>query len=724
MTPFVKAGRGQKATMPSQLGGLASDIEEQATVPALHPPSRGKPPLLVQSQDVLIWRDVETRTEVNFQLLRRRRRTEIVYGRSFIRTLGIAVTHAPRAILPPRKLNCKTRQRPRKSAFTGLTRTYHSARYAMLVSYGFTPSQRVMRQPPGNDLNLGQLPGSEKALVFSRTQRDKHLYICGGTGTGKSKFLESLIRQDIIAWRKSKCGMLVLDPHGNLYDSLTQWLAWNKLDDRPVIPIDLRQDDWIVSYNLLRQRKLADPAVLVDNITDAMAYVWGQGGTNQTPLFARWVGNVLRTLYEKNLTLVEAERLVSRVETELRYLLTADLKDSPSRQDWQFANTLNPKDFESQVGSTVNRLQRFIRNKTMRSMFGQPEISFDFGTALEEGQIVLVSLATERAKVSKENAELFATLLLSDLWTAAQERGKRDGIKPFYVYLDEFQRFVTPTIAENLDEARGFGIHMTMAHQFPNQLLDRGENGKRVYNSIMENASSKVVFRLTHEENLKVMAQSLFMGVFDPDEIKHELYSTKVMQYREEMKVVISESESTSEGGGKQTGGSSGQGAGGTQMFGSNPSGEAHSTSVSQSDFAAESESENESWSNSKTVSRSYVPTLVPVLGKELSHVQFRTLDEQLFRSMAVLFDQKERHGVARLVGMSVPASIQTPTVHKMPKNEKRTKDYLERCYHKLPFALSSTKAHEQLEARSEMLADTLIKDVAGKSVVAKRKIR
>lgn len=99
--------------------------------------------------------------------------------------------------------------------------------------------------------------------------------------------------------------MLVLDPHGSLYDSLIEWLAWNDQTLQvPIIPIDLRQDDWIVSYNLLRQRETADPAVLVDNITDAMAYVWGQGGTNQTPLFARWSGNVLRALYEKKLTLV------------------------------------------------------------------------------------------------------------------------------------------------------------------------------------------------------------------------------------------------------------------------------------------------------------------------------------------------------------------------------------------------------------------------------------
>jgi hypothetical protein len=152
----------------------------------------------------------------------------------------------------------------------------------------------------------------------------------------------------------------------------------------------------------------ADPAVLVDNITDPMAYVWRQGGTDQTPLFARWVGNLLRALYEKKLTLVEAEHLVDRVRNQIRHMLTSDMADKSSRQDWQFAGTLSPRDFEVQIGSTANRLQRFIRNQTRRHMFGQPAVSLDLGKAMEHGSIILVSLATERAKVSKENAELFA----------------------------------------------------------------------------------------------------------------------------------------------------------------------------------------------------------------------------------------------------------------------------------------------------------------------------
>ncbi len=580
-----------------------------------------------------------------------------------------------------------------------------------------------MSSIPGNDIVLGKLPGRSATLTLPRTERDKHLYVCGGTGTGKSKFLENLIRQDIRNWHKSRCGLIVLDPHGSLYDSLIQWLAWNgTVLNVPIIPIDLRQDDWIVSYNLLRQRRSADPAVLVDNLVDAMAYVWGQGGTNQTPLFARWAGNVLRALYEKNLTLVEAEHLVDRVAKQVRYAMTANMKDKPSRQDWQFADTLSAKDFESQIGSTVNRLQRFIRNQTMRSMFGQPSVSMDLGKALDEGSIILVSLATEQAKISKENAELFATLLLSDLWTAAQERGKRDGVKPFYVYLDEFQRFVTPTISDNLDEARGFGLHLTMAHQFPNQLLDRGENGRRVYNSVMENASSKVVFRLSHEDNLKVMAQWLFMGVMNPDEVKHELYSTRVMGYREELKEVISRSTSSGRGRGSQRGIAGGAGAGGTAAFFDDE--ETLETSQSWSQFASASESESESWSESSSESRSLVPTLIPEFGKELSHVQFRSLDEQLFRAMAVLFDQKQQQGVARLVGMNAPVSLLTPNVKQMPGNRDRIKRFLDRCYTKLPFALSGEKAQNQIQDRGNTFAESLFKQAEENLGSNKRRVR
>jgi hypothetical protein len=111
------------------------------------------------------------------------------------------------------------------------------------------------------------------------------------------------------------------------------------------------------------------------------------------------------------------------------------------------------------------------------------------------------------------------------------------------------------------------------------------------------------------------------------------------------------------------------------------------------------------------------------VWSKELSHVQFRSLDEQLFRSMAVLFDQKQRHGVARLVGMNAPVSIVTPDVERMPSSAERTKRYLDGCYEKLPFALPSAKAQKQISDRLDDFGERILRQTTDDIPSTKRKI-
>jgi hypothetical protein len=141
-----------------------------------------------------------------------------------------------------------------------------------------------MRRIPGNKLELGISDATGKMLEMTPEMRATHLYICGSTGTGKSKMLESLIRQDIKQWHKSKCGALIIDPHGSLYNSLINWIAWNEpyLKDVPIVPIDLRQKDWTIGYNVIRPRAVADPAVVISNFVQAMSYVWGVDGTQIT----------------------------------------------------------------------------------------------------------------------------------------------------------------------------------------------------------------------------------------------------------------------------------------------------------------------------------------------------------------------------------------------------------------------------------------------------------
>jgi hypothetical protein len=353
-------------------------------------------------------------------------------------------------------------------------------------------------------------------------------------------------------------------------------------------------------------------------------------------------------------------------------------------------------------------------------MFGQSGASLDLGKALEEGQIIIVNASTEGARVSKEDASLFGTLLLSDLWTAAEERGKgmeEGDIKPFYVYIDEFQRFVTPTIAESLDQARGFGLHLTLVNQFPRQLLHAGANGAQVYDSVMANARSKVVFSLEGEENLKPLAQSLFMGVFNPDEIKLKLTSRKVMDYVEKVWTIISESENWSEGVGEFDGTTDTDSEGGAIRDGE----EQESRIWNLSGAVSKGTSRTSMRGGSRSVSKS--PYLMPVFGEEVSSITYRSLEEQLHRAMAALFDQRQRHGVARLVGMRAPLNIVTPIVEKRPTSKEMADSFLTRSYEKLPFALRSADAAKQIKDRQDKIAGGSLREAEAEPVAAKWKI-
>ena len=579
-----------------------------------------------------------------------------------------------------------------------------------------------MRRIPGNKLELGIVDGKGVPLEMTPQMRSTHLYVCGSTGTGKSKMLESLVRQDIKQWHKSKCGALIIDPHGSLYNSLINWIAWNEkhLKDIPIVPIDLRQNDWTIGYNVMRPRTIADPAVVISNFVQAMAYVWGVDGTQSTPLFARLAKEVLWPVYEKQMTLNEVKYLIDSVNKRVRSELTEGLSKDSATRGWEFSNILTPKDFNTQFSSTVNRFYNFLDTEKLRLMFGKGGASLDLGKALDEGQIIIANLSTEGARVSEEDAALFATLLLSDLWTAAKERGKgteEGDVKPFYVYIDEFQNFVTPTIAKNLDQARGFGLHLTLANQFPRQILHAGANGEQVYDSVMANARSKVVFSLEGKENLEPLAYSLFMGVLNPDEIKLKLHSRKVMDYAEETRTIESESENWSEGVGEFTGQTDTESAGGAIYDGA----EQEARLWNQSGAASSGTSRTSMKGGSR--GRTTVPFLKPIFGEELSSVQYRSLEEQLFKAMAALFDQKQRHGVARLVGMRAPVNIVTPIVEKMPTPKEITDSFLTGLYKKLPFALRSAEAAKQIKDRQDKIAGGSLREAGAEPVATKWKI-
>lgn len=467
----------------------------------------------------------------------------------------------------------------------------------------------MSRYYPGNDLNVGTMLGTKQPLWLSRRDRARHLYVVGATRTGKTKFFEGLIRQDLLAWPTHRCPVVVLDPHGTLYDGLIAYAAASGLARWPIVPIDLRKDDLVVSYNLLHKREGADLGVTCKGFLDAMLHAWGQSNSNDTPRLATMLSTLLIAAAERNGTLIEAMQMIR--DPQARALLAPEVEHFVAKSTFQSVQHLREREFQERVESTLYRINRFLSTQLMRAMLCQTGNTLDLSEVLEKGSILLVRLSPEGARVSDEDAATLGSILLTDLWLAARRRGKREegALRPCYVYIDEFQNYVTPTIARGLSEASGYGLHLSLAHQYPSQLPDQDRDlGKMVLNSVLANAKNKVVFQLSHGDDLETLTSILYRQAVDPDQVKHEVWSTKVMGHQ--VQYMPSYSQGTTQG--VSQGWERGEGISQSHTTGENWShtdgtNHSHTTTDGVTETESESESDSEEFgtSHSEGTSRS-----------------------------------------------------------------------------------------------------------------------
>ena len=139
-------------------------------------------------------------------------------------------------------------------------------------------------------------------ISLTDEERSRHVHIVGASGTGKSKLMESIIRQDILARR----GLCLIDPHGALVDEIVAWCASRRLDHhRRIHVVEASDPGWCVGFNPLQLDGATAPSVRVDAMVAACSQVWGGEDMNGTPRLKKTLRAVFYALATRNLTLVE-----------------------------------------------------------------------------------------------------------------------------------------------------------------------------------------------------------------------------------------------------------------------------------------------------------------------------------------------------------------------------------------------------------------------------------
>jgi len=319
---------------------------------------------------------------------------------------------------------------------------------------------------------------SEALVSLSKEQRTRHTHLIGSSGSGKSTLLLSLIKQDLDAGE----GICVIDPHGDLIDNVIENVGENRLND--VVLFDPSDSEYPVGFNILHARSPLEKAILSSDLIATfrrMSTSWGD-------VMDSVLANAILAFIESTQggTLLDLKRFL--VEKEFRAEFLKSVTDDAVRYFWEYEYELLSG---KPASSILIRLGAFLRQSLIRNIVCQKENKLDFREIMDRRKILLIKLP--QGLIGEENAYLLGTMLVSRIYQSALSRQDSHERPHFWLYIDEFHHFITPSMERILAGTRKYNLGLILAHQEFRQMQSRSLD---VASSVLSNCYTRVCFRM------------------------------------------------------------------------------------------------------------------------------------------------------------------------------------------------------------------------------------
>mgnify|MGYP003393276744 CR=1 FL=1 len=320
-------------------------------------------------------------------------------------------------------------------------------------------------------VGINRFRGQEREVRLDPIDRLRHQYVIGQTGTGKSVFLKNLIIQDI----KNGDGVCFIDPHGSDVLEILSAVPPERADD--VIYFDPGAVERPMGLNMLQYdaRFPEQKSLVVDELLGIFKKLFGAIPESMGPAFEQYFRNAALLVMDDpdtGSTLLDIGRIFS--DPAFRNLKLSRCKNPIVVAFWRgiALQAQGEQGLENYGPYVTSKFDVFTANDIMRPIIAQQHSSFDFRSIMDTKKILLVNLA--KGRVGDINANLLGLIIVGKFLIAALSRTNSIGkdLPPFYLYIDEFQNFTTPSIATILSEARKYKLSLTIAHQFIAQLED------------------------------------------------------------------------------------------------------------------------------------------------------------------------------------------------------------------------------------------------------------
>jgi hypothetical protein len=321
--------------------------------------------------------------------------------------------------------------------------------------------------------------------------RRRHLYIVGKTGMGKTTLLQNMIASDM----RTGQGFCLVDPHGDLADSLVGLVPKQRTND--VILFDAGDREFVVGFNPLA---CPDPN-RIDQVTSGVVSAFKKLHDSWGPRLEDTLRNAVFATVEQHGNLMSMMRLLG--ERTYREQFVPRIRDEVVRSFWLHEFSIwSDNDRTEAVAAIQNKVRPFLTNTNIRAIVSQPGRSLDLRQIMDEGKILIANLS--KGRIGEDNSTLLGAFLITAIQQAAMTRADipEPDRRDFFLYVDEFQNFVSGSFASILSEARKYRLSLVVAHQYLAQL------NEPIADAVFGNVGSLLTFQVGSDD-AEVLSQQL-----------------------------------------------------------------------------------------------------------------------------------------------------------------------------------------------------------------------
>lgn len=366
------------------------------------------------------------------------------------------------------------------------------------------------RNVPDKGLLLGYnvFRGARKPIRLSQGDRQRHMYVVGQTGVGKSVFLENLALQDML----NGDGFAFIDPHGDTAEKLLSMVPRERTED--VIYFCPADTDYPLGLNIFEAETADQKDFVIQEVINILYKLYDpqhQGIIG--PRYEHIFRNAALTVMAgpDGGTFIDIPKLFrdkDYVNQKLEHVTDNNVRDFWLKEMPQAQRS---NEFGDVVSWFVSKFGAFLSNSMMRNIIGQVHSSFDLRDIMDNKKILLVNLS--KGRTGDLNSKLLGIFFVMKFQAAAMSRANipEDERQDFCLYVDEFQNFSTDSFATIMSEARKYRLNLTVANQFTTQLTDE------IRDAVFGNMGTIVSFRIG--QNDVESLSRYFQPMFDGDDL-------------------------------------------------------------------------------------------------------------------------------------------------------------------------------------------------------------